>query len=73
MIRKAIIVVLLARSSLIVWWLAPYHVPSFVLTLLVLLTAGASLFTHRPSGLSVRVLPGSVQLRGLTAVAEPRL
>ena len=47
MIRKAIIVVLLAGSSLIVWLLSPYYAPSFVLTL-VLLIACADLLTRRP-------------------------
>ena len=47
MIRKAIIVALLTGSTLIVWVFSPYDVPSFVLTL-VLLIACAVLWTRHP-------------------------
>ena len=47
MIRKIIIVALLTGASLIVWLLFPFHVASFVLTL-VLLIACAALLTRRP-------------------------
>lgn len=46
MIRKAIVVVLLAGASLIVWLLSPY-LPSFLLTL-VLLTACVAILIRRP-------------------------